>query len=817
VRTDDGGKTATCTVIVTVPANIPVTSVTLNKKSTILAVNDATEKLSATVLPDNATNKNVTWSSSETAVAMVEDGIIIGVKAGNAVITATSVADGSKTATCTVTVLAAKVPVTSVTLKLSTSILISGTETLAAVIVPANATNQSVTWTSSNNAVATVTESGEVKGLTAGSATITVRTEDASKTATCTVTVSATAVEVTKVSLNKTTTSIVAGNTETLSCAITPSYATNQNLEWSSSNATIATVSGNGEVKGIAAGSAIITVKTEDGNKTATCNVTVSAAIAVTSVTLENSSTPLSLTVGGSPGTLTATVLPATATNKNVTWSSSNTNIATGSGNGLSCTVTAVSAGSAMITVTTADGNKTATRTVTVTAAQTQTISVTINETNPQVGDRLTTDVQKNFQGPITYKWYRGSDTNPIYWENSYEYNTRFEDLGKTITVEVTCEGKIAKSPSVYVDDAAYTVNIYNWGGNYLYPQLSYGNNWSSIPDNFACQWFNNNVAINGATSNNYYLKEEDFGKPIKIKVTSSTGKSFESENIVVMYYPVTGVSLNETTANISVGYSKELYAEISPDNATNRNVTWSSSDPSVATVSENGIVIAVSDGSTTITVKTEDSDITATCAVTVTTYTGGNVNISATTLTITNAPVAKKDWYTDNGKEVDLYIQFDETVNGLSYIDDKTLSNVFDGSNTVTLIDGKLSISLGTPKPTELMSLSETNNGLTISDKTASIFMLSTISDKNHNNNIESGDEVGYIYSDKDVTISGTTVEQYYWDDIEYTNVYDWKLKTGWNAVIMTETKTGNSVVIKTETGNPTGNEKWLYNNYYK
>ena len=170
------------------------------------------------------------------------------------------------------------VSVTGITLnKNSTTLVVGGTETLTATVSPNNATNKNVTWTSSNTSVATVSN-GTITAKKAGSATITVKTEDGNKTATCSVTVNSNIVSVTGVSLNKNSLTLDIGDTETLTATISPSNATNQNVTWTSSNTGVATVS-NGIVSAISAGTSIITVKTSDGNKTATCTVTVQGAV----------------------------------------------------------------------------------------------------------------------------------------------------------------------------------------------------------------------------------------------------------------------------------------------------------------------------------------------------------------------------------------------------------------------------------------------------------------------------------------------------------------------------------------------------------
>lgn len=176
----------------TPPATIPVESVALNKTTTSISVG-AFETLTATVSPSNATNKAVTWSSNNTAVATVDsNGKVTGVSVGTANITVTTT-DGGFTAQCAVTVTAAPsdpVLVTGITLnKSSETIKVGNTLTITATVSPSNATNQNLNWTSSNTSIATVSN-GVVTGVAAGSATITASSTDGSnKSATCQVTV----------------------------------------------------------------------------------------------------------------------------------------------------------------------------------------------------------------------------------------------------------------------------------------------------------------------------------------------------------------------------------------------------------------------------------------------------------------------------------------------------------------------------------------------------------------------------------------------------------------------------------------------------
>ena len=204
--------------------------------------------------------------------------------------------------------------------------------------------------------------------------------------------------KVTEVKLDKDSLTLDVGGSENFAATITPSNATNKNVTWSSDNQNVATVE-NGKVTAVGAGKATITVTAEDGNKTATCAVTVNP-ISVTGVTLDQSALPIS--VGGS-AELKANVTPENATNKTVTWSSDNTAVATVDASGK---VTAVAPGTATITVTTADGGKTANCTVTVTQPVND---VTLDKTTMDLfvgnGGTLTAKIQPDNASNKTVDW----------------------------------------------------------------------------------------------------------------------------------------------------------------------------------------------------------------------------------------------------------------------------------------------------------------------------------------------------------------------------------------------------------------------------
>nr|WP_320131767.1 Ig-like domain-containing protein [uncultured Holophaga sp.] len=256
----------------TTASTVAVTGVTLDQSTLALRVGGGTVTLTATVAPSDATNKAITWTSSNTAVATVSSGVVTPVGAGIATLTATT-ADGAKTATCVVTVT---VPVTGVSLDQSTLSLAlgGGTSTLTATVSPSNASDKVVTWTSSDTRVVTVS-GGVLTPVASGTATITATTEDGSKTASCGVTVY---VPVSSVTLDQSTLSLRAGlAVGTLTAAVLPTDATYPSLTWASSDTSVATVSG-GVVTPLSAGTATITATSADGLGTASCALTVAAA-----------------------------------------------------------------------------------------------------------------------------------------------------------------------------------------------------------------------------------------------------------------------------------------------------------------------------------------------------------------------------------------------------------------------------------------------------------------------------------------------------------------------------------------------------------
>jgi len=314
------GIKTTCKVTVT-SDYIPPTNIKLNKSSTTILVGN-TEKLTATINPSNATNKNITWTSSNPSVATVNSSGTISAKStGTTTITAS--AYGLK-ATCTVTVTYS-LSLKGISLnKTSLTLKEKAVEQLNIIYNPTSASNKKVTWKSSNTNIATVDSSGKVTGVTPGTATITVVSNDGGYVATCKVTVEEISKKVTDITLDKKELNLVAGKTSELKVTITPDYAENKKVTWTSSDKKIATVE-DGKVTAKYPGTVEIKVTSEDGNKEAICKVT------VTSPPLEEFSfkeTEQTVYIG-SETKLELTTKPANAVLENPIWTSSDENVAT--------------------------------------------------------------------------------------------------------------------------------------------------------------------------------------------------------------------------------------------------------------------------------------------------------------------------------------------------------------------------------------------------------------------------------------------------------------------------------------------------------
>ncbi|MBO7617636.1 MAG: Ig domain-containing protein [Bacteroidales bacterium] len=419
--TEDGGKTAKCQVTVYAKV-IAVTGIRLTESSLHLTRGES-HTLTATVDPNNATDKAVRWTSSDDSVASVDQkGTITAVSVGEATITASA---GGLSASCSVNVI---IPVTSISLDNNLLLLTKGSvAVLTAIVSPDDATDKTVKWSSNNPSVASVDQNGRVTAVDAGDAVITASAGGFS--ATCSV--YCLNIPVSAVVLNKTSLSLARGASETLKATVSPSDASDKTVKWSSDNPSVATVDQNGQVTAVNSGTATITASA--GKVSATCAVSVFVPVTLVSLNSEK----LTLSVGET-ALLEATVLPEDATDKNVTWYSSNPDVAAVDGG----RITALDFGQAVITAQV--GNLSASCMVTVLVSSPSGVvagywggDVSSSGTLIEPGSRLVFGVSNMSTETITVKSVQLLDGESGEWANIVLLGT---DLGAGLTQQWTVD-----------------------------------------------------------------------------------------------------------------------------------------------------------------------------------------------------------------------------------------------------------------------------------------------------------------------------------------------------------------------------------------
>jgi len=343
------------------PKNAIITVITLNKTKTTIAAG-SWERLVATVQPARVKHAKVFWYSENSQAAWVNpSGKVTGVIPSTVPVRIWAVtfnSNGFKRAYCDVTVTGrstvTEVPVTSVSVSETETVKEGATKRLSIQVLPENATNKNVTWSTSDSDIVSVDRYGNVTGVNEGRATITVTTADGGKTDSCRVTVIPADdwVRVTGVSLNLVETKLPVGFTDQLRYQLEPSDASDQDVVWSSSNSDVASVDDNGTITAKRRGTADITVTTVDRSRTYTCLVTVVAAPELPSrgILLNKVSSTM---VEGEIDYPEVVFYGVDDDVYSLTWSSDDTDVATVNQNGR---VTAEEPGTATITVETSNG-----------------------------------------------------------------------------------------------------------------------------------------------------------------------------------------------------------------------------------------------------------------------------------------------------------------------------------------------------------------------------------------------------------------------------------------------------------------------------
>ena len=423
----------------TKPTDIKVSSIKLNTKNHTMYSNQYVQ-LKATVLPNNAYNKSVTWKSSNSKIATVDkNGKVKALKVGNATITATSTDGSNVSAQCKIKVVqrVTKIKLNKSIINLSKK---GKTAKLKATVLPNNAYNKSVTWKSNNTKVVTVDKNGKIKATTnKGTTYVNAIAKDGRKIRTRILVVVGKKVK--KITLNKTSVTLNRGaknRTFQLKKAIKNKNATYKGVSWYSSNKNVATVNSNGKVTIKHRGKVVITVKAKDGsNKSAKCKFTVKQLVTKLSY---NNKKQVKEVYKNKTIKFAVTVVPSNANNKGLTYSSSNKKVATVNSKGV---IKGIKAGTVTITAKAKDGSRKA-------------VKLTVKVKNPPISDNT----------KLTIKQLKSKS---IVKRHCDMLNNYFKSCGATI------EPRLKGQHQWYVEDTSnYCVDNFTSLNDWYIETLSY-------------------------------------------------------------------------------------------------------------------------------------------------------------------------------------------------------------------------------------------------------------------------------------------------------------------------------------------------------
>ncbi len=614
--TTANGKTDTCSVTV---KPVELSSIKFRKAS--YEFNGAESGyVYFDMYPSNASDKTLVATSSDPSILRFSSPTtwyVWGRSYNSGTVTLTLTASNGVSASCEVKVN----PVYPETIAFNEetgSCSVGSTVGLSYAIMPSNVTEKEVTFASSNESVAQIESKGNgyayIKGVSPGKATITATTVNG-LTATSEVMINP--IEVSRVTINYSTISANVGeDPRQLTATVYPTTATDKSLTWSSSDPSVATVDQTGLVRGLKEGTAIVSAVANNGIS-GTCQVNVRFYPA-TGIALDKNS--LLMGVGDS-GTLSATINPSNASDKTVTWTSSDPSVATVDNNG---TVMAKAEGTTTITASTHNG-LTAQCMVTVDNNY-HMVSFSANGGSGEpsfigkengvavaLPDTVPTRFPYNFLGwsgnqDATVADYLPGDSfnddsvSTLYavWSEASSKTMPFVD-----SVDILMGGACHYMRLIPPTSGKYTISSSGSLDTYGYLYDSNGANLAKNDDG----GLGHNFSITYVFDSNetYYLKANFY--------SSWQKGSFGIEAVQII--DAESVTLNKTTLMLAEGASETLLATVLPNNTTDKTLTWTSSDTSIATVDSNGLVSAIAEGTAEITVSTSNGK-TATCSVTV-------------------------------------------------------------------------------------------------------------------------------------------------------------------------------------------------------
>jgi len=622
----DKTKKATCSVTVTGPitdTKIHATRITLNlhQKDSIAGTPFT---LAQVITPSNAVNKAVTWSSSNESVAIVgSTGIVTTLAEGMTLITVTTV-DGGNVDGCVVYVTKMDLAGVSLTPN-SATLKMKSTLVLKPVISPKDASNKTIIWSSGNEDVAKVSEDGVVTAITPGTAGIIGRTVDGDHLIYCLIYVPEV---VDSITLSQNSLKFnLGGAAVKLSANIMPENLSVKGITWTSSNYGIANVDSFGRVKPISGGNAVITATSDyDKIKKATCSVTVNGPTTDTKIHATRITLNLHQkdSIAGTPFTLTQVITPSNAVNKSVTWSSSNESVATVGSTGI---VTTLAEGMTLITATTVDGGNVDGCVVYVTKMNLAEISLNPNSATLKIKSTL---ALKPVISPPD------ASNKTIIWSSGNEDVAKVSEDGVVTAITPGTAGIIGRTVDgnhliyclIYVPEVVDSITLSQNSLKFNLGDAAVTLSAKIMPDNISVKsimWTSSNYGIVNVDSFGHVTPLSG-GKAVitATSVYDKTKKATCSVTVtglttVDLKVHVTGITLGEDQISSILGTPFTLTQVITPSNAENKSITWSSSNQAVATVSTKGVVTPLSEGMTLIIVTTVDRGIVDACLVNVT------------------------------------------------------------------------------------------------------------------------------------------------------------------------------------------------------
>ena len=615
-----------------VKATINVTVVATSAGSIALNKTDATLKatetldLVATILPETTTDKTVAWKSSDEAIATVDaNGKVTAIAVGKATITATAASGIS--AECAITVV--ETPAGGIVIDKDAlgitgdniEMRVGDVKAIKVTVTPETTTDKSVTYESSNPAVASVDENGNVTALSLGITAITIAAKS-NPTIKATIIVNVVATHAGSIILNKTEATLKATETVDLVATILPETTTDKSVTWKSSDEAIAIVDANGKVTAIAVGKAIITTTAASGIS-AECAITVvetpASDIIIDKDALGITGDNLEMRVGDVKA-IKVTVTPETTTDKSVTYESSNPAVASVDEKG---NVTALSLGNTTIKIT---ANSGVSATINVTVVGTPAGSISLNKTEATLKATETVDlVATILPGTTTDK--------SVTWKSSDEAIATVDTNGKVSAVAVGKATITATAASGISAECAITVIETPAGGITIDKdalgitgdnlEMKVGESKSikavvtpETTTDKSVTYESSNPAV-ATVDENGNVTALSLGTTTVIIIAKSNPDVKATINVTVVATPAGSIILNKTEATLKATETVDLVATILPETTTDKIVVWKSSDENIASVNANGVVTGLYSGVATITA-TAASGVSASCTVTV-------------------------------------------------------------------------------------------------------------------------------------------------------------------------------------------------------